>query len=111
MAKQVFGWFPDTESEMTVKPNVNVTKFGDSYETRVAVGINSMPQKWALTFNRDRETIKAVLAFLTAMGGVESFTWTNPLEQTGTYVCREWKTRHKRGVLELTCEFEQVFDY
>jgi phage-related protein len=111
MTKPIFGWFPDVESEMSVKPNVNSTKFGDSYEARVATGINSMPQKWSLTFSRDRTTILAALAFLKARAGVESFTWTSPHQEEGTYVCREWKTRQKRGVMELTCNFEQVFEY
>ena len=111
MAKQVFGWYPDIDSEMSCKPNVTVTKFGDGYEARINTGLNSTPQKWSLTFNRDRTTVLAAVAFLKAMNGVESFTWTSPHGETGTYVCREWKTRQPRGVMELTCTFDQVFDY
>ena len=43
MATQTFSWYPDASSQQSCKPAVQVTKFGDGYETRVAVGINTMP--------------------------------------------------------------------
>lgn len=111
MTKPIFQWFPDVESQQECEPTVSVTKFGDGYEARAAASLNSQPQKWTLGFDRDRTTIKEILAFLRARGAVESFTWTTPLEETGTYVCRKWKTTQRRGTIELTCDFEQVFEY
>lgn len=111
MTKQVFGWFPDVDSTMGIKPSVSQTKFGDGYEARVAIGINSLPQKWKLTFTRDRITGLAILSFLETMGGVENFTWINPHNRSGTYVCREWSSQQQQGMLQVTCDFEQVFEY
>ena len=40
-----FIWIPTNGSAVSVKPNINVTKFGDSYETRVAVGLLLRPDE------------------------------------------------------------------
>jgi phage-related protein len=111
MTKPVFTWNPDVGSQQDVKPNVNVTKFGDGYELRVAAGINNKPQSWSLKFERNYDICNAVVAFLKARGGVESFTWTNPLGETGTFVCRSYKTQQNVGTMEVTATFEQVFEY
>ncbi|ELC1672793.1 phage tail protein, partial [Escherichia coli] len=34
MERQTFNWYPDYESEKSVKPNVTVLNFGDDYEQR-----------------------------------------------------------------------------
>ena len=110
MATQTFSWYPDASSQQSCKPAVQVTKFGDGYETRVAVGINTMPMKWSLSFDRAQAVGKAILDFLRARGGVEVFYWTNPMGEAGKYVCREWKTEHPPGGIRVTCDFEQVFE-
>lgn len=107
-----FTWFPDTDSTSDTKPNVKTTKFGDGYELRVPVGLNSDPMSWSLKFTRIRTEAKDILAFLREHGGYKAFRWTNPLEESGAYVCRQWKTTQKRnGVIEVTADFEQVFEY
>ncbi len=38
MSRKVFNWYPDYESEKTVKPNVTVLNYGDDYEQRQSQG-------------------------------------------------------------------------
>lgn len=111
MTKPVFNWYPDRGSQQSVKPNVNVTKFGDGYELRVPAGINNQPQKWTLKFERNVATCREIVAFLKDRGASESFTWVTPLEESGTYVCREFTTTQNGGTMEVSCDFEQVFEY
>jgi phage-related protein len=40
-----FKWVPTYGSAVTVKPAVQVTKFGDGYELRTPTGINSTPRQ------------------------------------------------------------------
>ena len=111
MTMQKFTWFPDTNSASDTKPNVKVAKFGDGYEQRTSIGLNTDPMKWSLKFTRSREEGMAIRAFLRLHGAIKAFLWTNPLEEVGTYVCREWKTSQlKGGVMEVSAEFEQVFE-
>lgn len=111
MSRQTFSWFPDLEPEQTVKPSVNVTKFGDGYEARVVSGINSQPMSWSLGFTVTRAIGFDILNFLRARGGQEAFNWANPLQESGVYVCREWRQRSlKGGFFQITCTFEQVFE-
>lgn len=110
MARLTFDLFPDVSSEVEEKPNVNVTKFGDGYEARMGDSINTTPQKWSLTFTRSRDVCVAARNFLKARGAVESFIWTNPLNETGIYVCRTWKLKTDMGKAVLTADFEEVFE-
>lgn len=113
MPSPVFSWFPDAGSSCATKPAVQSTKFGDGYELRVVQGINSIAEKWSVKFTRAEQEAKDIIAFFKARNGAESFTWTTPNGDTGTFVCKEW--RHNRlkggGAMEVTGDFEQVFDY
>lgn len=111
MTIREFTWFPNVDSTCDTKPNVSSTKFGDGYELRVANGINNAPMKWSLKFTRMRAEALEIIAFLRSHGGVTKFQWTNPFEETGTYICREWKSSQgKGGVTEIDVDFEQVFE-
>lgn len=111
MSRQTFSWFPDVGSDFSIKPKVEVTQYGDGYETRTPRGLNTTPMTWNLTFTREGSISRAIQAFLKARGGSESFYWTNPLEELGIYVCREWKVRRMTGdTMQVTCAFEQVFE-
>lgn len=108
---QTFSWYPDVGSQQDCKPNVAATKFGDGYESRAAIGINSAAMKWTVKFDRAAPESKQVLAFLRARGGVEAFNWTNPLNEPGKYVCREWRTEQQaHGIMVVSCTFDQVFE-
>lgn len=112
MSKPVFIWLPDLGAEQSIKPAVQPTKFGDGYELRVATGINFTPKTWNVTFTKGSSEAKDILTFLKARSGLESFSWIDPLDETGTFVCREWTTRQQMfGVRSVSATFEQVFEY
>jgi phage-related protein len=112
MSKPVFTWMPDSGASQTVKPTVTATKFGDGYELRTAVGINFKPKSWSVTFTQGGVATKQILDFLDARGGLEAFVWTDPMDATNTYVCRQWgSSRQGWGVYAVTATFEQVFEY
>ena len=105
-----FIWVPSYGSPVTTKPAVEVAKFGDGYQQRVAVGINNKPRKWDVTFtNRPTATADAIDAFLSEAGGVASFDWTPPHGSAGKWVCAEWKDL-KTGpyTRTITGTFEEV---
>lgn len=107
--RQTFAWNPDLGSTMSKKPHVQVTRFGDGYENRVAIGLNSNPELWSLKFTASKADAVPVLAFLEARNGVESFWWVTPYGRTIVCVCREWKTEN--GVIRTVgMDFEQVFE-
>lgn len=108
--RETFTWLPEFESNLSEKPNVNVTKFGDGYEQRTPIGINSRAQKWSVQFTESNVAFSEVLAFVRERNAVESFDWTNPLQEQGVYVCREWRLQRKQGVNVLSMDFEQVFE-
>jgi phage-related protein len=110
MARDIFTWYPDAGAVETTTPNVAVTKFGDGYETRLAKGINAVPAKWALTFTKTMSEALAIRSFLVLKAGTISFTWTTPLNETATWVCRNWKLTRDRGTTQVTCDFEQVYE-
>jgi len=114
MAFQTFGWSPDKGARQKIAPNVKRTKFGDGYELRVPVGVNTKPKNWSVTFTRPAATAEAILDFLSARAGVEPFTWVDPMGKTGTYVCREWESGQMTegfGVYQISGTFEQVFEF
>lgn len=112
MPDATFTWYPDAGSSHECKPRVSVTKFGDGYEQRTPEGINTLPMQWSLTFSREKTEALEILAFLRERGGSKSFNWTNPLEEAGIYVCREWNpTQLRGGAIQIVCSFEQVFEY
>lgn len=110
MSKETFGWWPDAASEASEEPRVNVTKYGDGYESRTSDTINTNPGTWTLTFTKGRAEGLEIRAFLRARGALEAFIWTNPFGETGTYVCRKWKFVPDRGKLTGSATFEQVYE-
>jgi phage-related protein len=112
MARPIFTWSPDLGARRNSKPAVKPTKFGDGYEVRVANGINTAPAKWTMRFTRNYAEVGAAFAFLEIQAGITSFTWTDPLNVTAVYICREWDmAQNQFGVYELSCVFEQVFEF
>ena len=111
MSKPTFTWNPDLGADRDIKPSVKQIKFGDGYETRIPIGINTMPRKWTVTFTRAYPEANAIDSFLQTCAGVQSFLWTDPRNETNTYVCRDWKVRQQYfGVYQVTAVFEQVFE-
>jgi phage-related protein len=112
MIRQTFGWFPDTASEATETPAVNVTKFGDGYEARLADTVNVNRQSWKVTFTTGRKSGNglAIRAFLQARGGKDAFIWINPFGETGLYVARTWTSKSDRGEISIASVFDEVFE-
>lgn len=110
MDRQTFNWFPDFESEKTIKPDVTVLKFGDDYEQRQSSGLNRVKEEWALTFKRPYSIGNAIDDFLTARGAVESFNWTTPRNKKIICVCDSHTVKRYPGYLEISCTFRQVFE-
>lgn len=112
MAKPVFTWLPEFSASNSEEPAVNVIKFGDGYETRFSDAINVNRQNWSLTFSERRTpgATSAIRAFFRARRGVESFTWTSPFGETGTYVARKWTTTTEQGYITVKVTFEEVFE-
>lgn len=106
-----FIWFPDASMSKRVEPRVATARFGDGYEMRVPMGINTMPQSWEVSFTGVAAEIDAIEGFLAARQGAEAFDWTTPDGTTGRFLCRSWsKTRERGGAkTTLTATFEQVF--
>ena len=84
-----FTWTPDFSASKNTRPNAGVVQFGDGYMQRVSKGINPHAEVWTLTFNnRTTSEIDAIIAFLEALNGTDSFQWTAPRESTAKmFVC------------------------
>jgi len=102
---ETFTWKPAPGASLSEKPSVEVAKYGEGYEQRVGISINSQMDKWTVKFTTH---VVAIRAFLKARNAVETFNWTNPLGVSGVYLCREWKVGHVGGdVFDLTGDFEE----
>ncbi len=109
MSYNTFTWNPDIGAQRKMKPNVHPIKFGDGYENRIADGINFMLPSWTVKFTADEATVSQILAFIEGQQALSPFTWTDPLNNSGTYICREWNSSQVGfGVYQLFAVFEGV---
>ena len=107
-----FTWSPSYEPVESSEPRVRRFQAGDGYEQRVRFGLNTDPKEWGLSFNERSDTERdAILTFLEARGGYESFDWTPPRGSAGKYVCSKWQTTLRAaGFTTITATFRQVFE-
>lgn len=107
-----FTWTPSFEATEASKPRVRKFQAGDGYEQRVRFGLNTDPKEWSLTFSeRDNTERDAILAFLEAQGGVQSFDWIPPRGDAGKYVCEEWQvTLRAYNFNTIQAKFREVFE-
>ena len=111
MTLATFTWNPDLGATRDMMPAVKPTSFGDGYEVRIPIGINTNRRKWTVTFPRNYEESAPIDAFLENCGGTQAFIWTDPKGDTNVYVCRSWKWVQKEfGVYVVSGVFEQVFE-
>jgi phage-related protein len=100
--------------QLDEQPRVRVAKYGDGYEQRVADGINNNPQKWQLSFSKQRgDDVQTVYDFIKARGAVESFEWTPRGEVVARkFVCRKWTRRFDQYdvVQSIVFVVEEVFE-
>lgn len=106
-----FTWIPSNGSSVTHSPKVNRAKFGDGYEQRSLNGINTDPRSWNVMFsNRETAEADAIVAFLKARKGFESFDWTPSSGAAGKFICAEWTDSHESaGYRSINAEFIEVF--
>lgn len=91
--KPEFIWTPSYNLTIAVEPKVKSIRFGDGYEQRFADGINNSLLNLDLTFEkRNTKEATAILHFLQARKGFESFYFTppEPYSTRKKFVCRRW---------------------
>jgi len=107
-----FTYTPSFQASQSSKPRVRKFASGDAYEQRVTFGLHPDLKQWTLTFeNRDNDETAAIQGFLQARAGVESFTWTAPLNGSNPaqYVCDEWQvTMIAYNVNTIQATFREV---
>ena len=95
-------------------PRVRRIQFGDGYQQRVADGIHNNPQRWSVSYERQRGVdIETLEAFFTGLGGVDAFQWTPPGESSPrAFVCASTDRDFDEynAVQTLTCTFDESFE-
>jgi phage-related protein len=111
---EIFTWTPQKGYSAERTPNVAVVKLGDGYEQRQTKGINTLMDKYSLTFKGvdgaaiGQMRLRRPMLSLSA-NGREAFYWTP--SDTGVqklFVCRSWSLTKTGPLYELTATFEQV---
>jgi phage-related protein len=99
VTKPEFFWKPTYASQLQMKPAVNVIKFGNGYEQRMADGINNNLQKFNLNFEgRDKNETRAIAHFLHKRKAADSFFFDAPFPYNfdasqsypKRFICDEW---------------------
>lgn len=92
-----FFWTPSYGSSVNHKPFVQHVKFGEGYSQRIADSINSNLLQINLTFDKRRKKeTAAILHFLHARKGVETFLFSPPepynTQIKAHFVCPDWQS-------------------
>lgn len=105
-----FFWPTTNGSDEQHQPRVQRLRFADGVEQRRPDGLNHQLRSWPRTIARvDPAIAREMRAFLTARGGVESFTWINDWDEEVRVVCDSWSiTPGRRGAV-LTFTFSGTF--
>ena len=101
---------PDNDLTRTSKPKVRIVRFGDGYEQRGAEGMNHIQQTFKVTMkNREKNIADDIVKFFEDKGGVTSFDFTFPDENSSTndsdgnavstvkVVCTTWSIQYAYG--------------
>lgn len=101
-----------TDCRRQVQPRVAVVQFGDGYEQRAGLGINTRLGKYAVTFaGLTKEEGDAIEAFLEAKAGYLSFTWVPPGKAEASFVARAWERTwdpNGESISTIVTLFEEV---
>lgn len=95
------------------EPKTRRIEFGDGYEQRISLGLNSNPKQWSLEFNLSEEDADIVEAFLDARAAdCEPFTWTPPDSNTSyKWFCSTWdRSMFDINRSRVVATFMQVFE-
>jgi len=91
-------------------------QFGDGYSQSAADGINTDWQSWTISARGLIEPdcamavdIAAIMAFLDAHGGWQSFLWTPPVGTESLYQCKNYGIEKDGDVHTINATFLQVY--
>ena len=93
---ETFTFVPSYSSDVTAEPGVDTVSYGEGYQQRRAKGINNNPLAFNLMFTGTTDVDRnALIAFLTARGGVEAFIWAPPAPHYDPavpkyFICPKW---------------------
>lgn len=118
LTKPQFIWKPTYATQLQMKPAVNLIKFGNGYEQRIADGINNNLQKFNLNFEgRDKNETRAIAHFLHKRKGVDSFFFDAPFpynfDDSQSYpkrfLCDEWDVNYNfYNNYNITAKFSET---
>mgnify|MGYP003956118785 CR=1 FL=1 len=109
---------PDKGVSRSNTPNVLKAQFGDGYQQRIALGINSIAQEFSVSFaNRAKADIDDIVTFFEGKKGVTAFTYISADSNSGSseesvkVVCTKWDQTWSYGdFYSLTATFERVYE-
>jgi|SRR5215217_2698206 len=115
MAVEVFTWRVQAAPAGQIGFRTLEAGFGDGYVQAAADGINNRDQAWQISMRGLRDPgcvgatdMDAVMNFLDARQGYQSFEWTTPRGDTNTFRCVTYDCIHEgNGVWSLTASFVQ----
>lgn len=96
--------------QSTMKPAVNIVKFGDGYEQRSPAGLNPQLCSYSPVFRvKDDLEARVLYAFFVRHGGWKAFLWRSPvINRTVKVVCRQWSTTTDNIWMDFHCQFDEV---
>lgn len=96
--KPIFIWKPSYDYSNDNEPRVKTVQFGDGYEQTLQDGINNLLMAPTYTFeNVDLDELTAILHFLYARAGAESFMFVPPAPygKLKRFRCKQWNHTQK----------------
>ncbi len=111
-------YVPDKSLSRNSSPKVLTATYGDGYEQRIADGINSIKETYALTFaTRTKEDIDDIVTFLDSTKGVTSFNFGIPNTNNGgspltvKAVCEDYSTNYQYdNFYSLNVKLRRVYE-
>ncbi len=96
--KPFFVWKPSYDANNTNEPRVKKIQFGDSYTQFIPDGINNLLLNFNFIFSvRELNEVTAILHFLSARKGTESFCFICPAPRGNLlrFICPKWSDVQK----------------
>jgi phage-related protein len=106
-----FNYQPTYSARLDEEPRILSSKFGDGYEQRAGDGINTIVQRWSVTFIRAYAEIDTIIGLFRGWDGRTPFLWTPPRGSGALqFICKKWSRGFGRKADTLEATFEQNFD-
>ena len=108
---------PDKSASTSVTPKLVTAKFGDGYEQRTTLGINTKNYSYSVTFsNRTLSEAQELSDFFDEVLGVKAFEYTLPGNDLSDYktvfvVCDDYsRTLDYNNYNTITANFRRVYN-